>query len=387
MRLGFFRKLTSGFALGANLVVILLFLLSCLTPHLDPARWWFTGFLGLLFPFLLAALLGFFLFWLFIRPRKSLFSLAALLIGFQNISTTLALRQPSPFPVKKDSSHLRIMSWNIRYFVPFEIAKFKSDAETSIPDLLEEIRTYQPDIICFQEFFNNGEDKGKDAIEIFSHEMGYPFVYFSRDQIHWRTLVSGTAIFSKYPIVRSSKISFPDDISEGMESTLIAEIAKGTDTFRVATFHLQSFRFMPRDYQGFGKIKAQQDTGLSESRKIFRKMRNTFYLHGKQSDYILSNIPGSPYPLVLTGDLNDVPNSYAYLTMRGNLKDAFLEKGSGIGKTYTSPNSRFLGKLPTLRIDYIFADPGFEVMGFHRIVKPISDHYGLVADLKFPKKG
>jgi endonuclease/exonuclease/phosphatase (EEP) superfamily protein YafD len=172
-----------------------------------------------------------------------------------------------------------------------------------------------------------------------------------------------------------------------MESTLITDIAKGRDTFRVATFHLQSFRFMPRDYQGFGKIKNQQDTGLSESRKILQKMRNTFYLHGKQSDYILTAIPESPYPLIMTGDLNDVPNSYAYLTLRGRRKDAFLEKGSGIGKTYTSPNSRFLGKLPTLRIDYIFTDPGFEVRGFHRINKPISDHYGLVADLKFPKKG
>ncbi len=97
-------------------------------------------------------------------------------------------------------------------------------------------------------------------------------------------------------------------------------------------------------------------------------------------------IKQSPFPVLLCGDMNDVPNSYAYRTLRGNRKDAFLEKGFGIGKTYTSATSRFLGKLPTLRIDYIFADPGIETTQFTQVNKKLSDHQALIADFKLTEK-
>jgi endonuclease/exonuclease/phosphatase family metal-dependent hydrolase len=115
-------------------------------------------------------------------------------------------------------------------------------------------------------------------------------------------------------------------------------------------------------------------------------MTNTFYLHGEQSDFVRKELNKSPYPLVVCGDLNDVPNSYAYRHIRQDMRDAFLEKGSGIGKTFTSTSSRFLGRLPTLRIDYIFADPRFTSTGFYMIRKALSDHYGMFADFKLSKK-
>jgi len=63
-----------------------------------------------------------------------------------------------------------------------------------------------------------------------------------------------------------------------------------------------------------------------------------------------------------------------------------LEKGLGIGKTFTSATSRFLGKLPTLRIDYILTDPGIETGQFMLVNKKLSDHFALVADIKLPEK-
>jgi endonuclease/exonuclease/phosphatase family metal-dependent hydrolase len=63
------------------------------------------------------------------------------------------------------------------------------------------------------------------------------------------------------------------------------------------------------------------------------------------------------------------------------MEDCFLEKGAGFGKTFTSPTSRFLGGLPTLRIDYIFADPAMETLQFTRMQRKLSDHSALVTDL------
>jgi endonuclease/exonuclease/phosphatase family metal-dependent hydrolase len=382
-----FRKLTSGFFLGANILLIILFLFSCITPYLHPGKWWFTGFMGLVFPYLLAALLLFTIFWLVVHPRKSIYSIVALLLGYGNISSLVAFRLPQEFPRQKDSSVIRVMDWNLRYFVPFHQARFNQDELLqNLDSILGDIRTYQPDVLCFQEFFSDGENKKNDALRKLTREMGYTYHYFSRDQVHWRTVISGTAIFSRYPILQARKLPFPKSIEEGTESTLMADILVGADTVRIVTLHLQSFRFMPRDYQSLGMIKNQQDKGLEESRKILRKMRNTFYLHGEQADFVRRELDKSPFPLVITGDLNDVPNSYAYLAIRGKGRDAFLEKGSGIGKTYTSASSRFMGKLPTLRIDYIFTDPAIETRGFSIIRRQRSDHYAIMADLKLPKK-
>jgi endonuclease/exonuclease/phosphatase family metal-dependent hydrolase len=90
--------------------------------------------------------------------------------------------------------------------------------------------------------------------------------------------------------------------------------------------------------------------------------------------------------VILCGDLNDVPSSYSYVTIRGKRKDAFLEKGSGLGKTFVSGRSRFLGWLPTLRIDFVLLDPEIEVVQFKQINEQISDHRGLITDIELPKK-
>jgi endonuclease/exonuclease/phosphatase family metal-dependent hydrolase len=78
------------------------------------------------------------------------------------------------------------------------------------------------------------------------------------------------------------------------------------------------------------------------------------------------------------GDLNDVPNSYTYFTIKGDMQDAFLRKGFGIGRTFSALS-------PTLRIDYIFADREFKVKQFNRLVRNYSDHYMIVADMKYER--
>jgi endonuclease/exonuclease/phosphatase family metal-dependent hydrolase len=104
------------------------------------------------------------------------------------------------------------------------------------------------------------------------------------------------------------------------------------------------------------------------------KLKRGVVIRSVQADIISSLVADSPYPVVLAADLNDVPNSYTYFTVRGSLQDAFLQKGYGLGRT-------FRGLSPTLRIDYIFADPRLRVRQFKRVKKDYSDHYMLVTDL------
>jgi len=66
--------------------------------------------------------------------------------------------------------------------------------------------------------------------------------------------------------------------------------------------------------------------------------------------------------------------------LRGDLKDAFVECGSGIGNTYN-------GIFPSFRIDYILHQPLFKAHSFRVLKRNLSDHYALscTLDLK-PKK-
>ncbi len=373
----FFRKITARVVLLVNFLVILFFLLASITPYLDPGKWWFTGFLGLLFPYLLVAVLGFLIFWLIVSPRRSLYSLFAIIAGFSSIGKMLATNNTEPFSLEKKEGQLRVMTWNVRYFVPFNDKIFKAE-ETNRDEILKEIRKFQPDVICLQEFFTNGDNKLDDNIRLISRELGYPYHFFSRDKVHWKTIVTGTAIFSRYPMIQSNLLTFPENIAKEAENTISTDIVVQGDTLRIFNIHLQSFRFMPRDYVDLGKIKNQQDSGLVASKNILRKMSSTFSLHGLQADFVTGKINQSPFPVLLCGDMNDPPVSYVYKLLSKNRQDSFCEKGSGFGST-------FAGNLPFLRIDYVLPDQRFKVLS-HRVLKSrISDHYPVQVSMRWMK--
>ena len=104
-------------------------------------------------------------------------------------------------------------------------------------------------------------------------------------------------------------------------------------------------------------------------------MRPAFKKRAIQADLLKEWLQNTPHPSILTGDFNDVPNSYTYFTIRGNRQDAFLQKSCGIGRTFVS-------LAPTLRIDYILPDKSFKVKQFELEDEGLSDHFMLVADLK-----
>ena len=378
----FFRKFVSQTLVIFNVSAAIIFVIACFTPYLDPRRWWITGFMGLVFPYLLLIIIFFLFFWLFFKPRRSLISLAAILIAIPAIGVLLPWRITSSFNLDKNAASVRIMNWNIRRFTPFDTNIFNpahSDNKTAIFD---EIRKFNPDVLCLQEFFTADNSGVMNNIKLMKDEFGFTHHVFSKDNWIQGKLFSGTVIFSKFPILKDSVIRYPKGSSKSAENITAADILFNDDTVRIYNMHLQSFGFGPKDYSNFDKIQNQQDTGLQASKNILRKMQQTFYLHSLQADFVKLQLEGSPHPVIACGDLNDIPNSYAYYTISEGMKDCFLQKGAGIGKTFTSPTSRFLGSLPTLRIDYIFTDPQMKTVQFTNMRRKLSDHSALVADIE-----
>lgn len=368
-----FGLFTRRFFIIANIIVAIIFLLACLVPSLNPQSWWFISFLGLVFPFLLLLVLFFLLGWLIIRkPRFMLISATALLFGIKGISVLFAFHKPVTFDYKKSPHSIRVVTWNVARFI--ELKRNGNKGSKTRLKMMEQLKKQDADVLCLQEFHTANDSVYYNNISAIQ-ELGYPYYYFSFDE-DGDKLYYSSIIFSRYPIIDSGLIRYPRPSLP--EVLLHADIKINEDTVRVYTTHLQSLQFSKKDYKKLGEIKRVSDSLLSNSRTIFSKVKKGISYRSIQADIISDVVTNSPLPVIFCADLNDVPNSYTYATVKGNMQDAFLKKGFGIGRTFS-------GISPTLRIDYILADKRFKVLQFNRVAKKLSDHYMLVADMELKK--
>ncbi|MEY3432707.1 MAG: hypothetical protein RL131_643 [Bacteroidota bacterium] len=377
-----FSKLLSGLMLLANTLTAIFFLICSYASYLHPKDWWFTGFLGLFFPYLFVLLIAFFVFWLFVRRRFAVVSLVVLLAAIPAIQLHVGWHVAAPSEKAKstEAHQLRLMDWNVRHFIPFEENGFKPGRDRHDESVLSVIKTHEPDVICFQEFLTMPKSGEKDPLQVLK-KLGYRYQQFAGEDIFGTGQYSGIALFSKYPVLNGGVIPYPVEVGDHSESSVYADLLIDGDTVRIYSIHLRSFGFGTKEYKTIDDVRTESRSAW-ESKQLLKKMRNTFYWHGIQADFLAEKINQSPYPSIVCGDLNDVPGSYAYSTIRDEYSDSFLEKGVGLGATFTSSFSFLLQKIPTLRIDYIFHDPRMETTWFKRGEERLSDHAYLVADIQ-----
>ena len=346
------------------------FLLICAAPYLSPERIWWVGFAGIAAPYLIILLLFSIVFWLIVKPFWSIGLMVLLLIGYRQVAVVFALHPRSSFTDKKDNNSIRIIDWNVSGFNGLN--KSRNTKKMVRTELVESILKLNPDIICLQEFNHSYSTplhlhEQADNIDLFTHT--HPYYFYSKDYQTPNGYTTGSIIFSKFPILDTGRLKYPKG-----ESALFIDIKSGTDTLRIYTTHLQSYKFKKNDYENIGKVENNDSAALTASKSVFEKMHPSFKKRAIQANLLKKWLNKSPYPSILTGDFNDVPNSYAYFTIRGDRQDAFLLKSFGIGRTFVS-------LAPTLRIDYILPDKSFIVKQFELEDEGLSDHFMLVSDV------
>jgi endonuclease/exonuclease/phosphatase family metal-dependent hydrolase len=329
--------------------------------------------LGLAFPFLLAALIVFIFLWLILKLKRAWFSILVLLFGYKSISVFWAFNTASGFEYEREPKQIRIASWNVARFLEWK--RNNNEKSQTRLKMLDQIQKQNPDILCLEEFFHSPDSAFYNNISEIQ-AMGYPYYYFSYDP-DGESQYIGSAIFSKYQMLDTGLVRY---FRPSMPEALVhADIKVGEDTIRVFVTHLQSVQFRQRDYDAITEIKNAEDSLYVNSKSVLAKLRKAMKLRSSQADVVRKIMDDSLYPTIFCGDLNDIPNSYTYFTIRGDMQDAFLEKGFGIGRTFSSLS-------PTLRIDYIFTDDQFRVKQFTRLVKYLSDHFMIMADVELKKK-
>ncbi len=376
MAKSFFRRLTKRFFIAVNVVAAILFLLGCYGYLLNPRYFWPIGFLTLTSFYFLLILLAFIFFWLFVKPRMVFISGITLLIAYKPIVTVFPLRFPHPFSKVKEDKALRVITWNV---AQFNVMGDKKHPEVK-RQMFNIINEYQPDIACFQEMVaEDSTVKNHGHVDEFLEKLQFRDYYYSYNskEDFWGYAHFGIIIFSKYPIVNRKTLSwYPNDYNSIFQ---YADIVKGNDTIRVFNIHLQTLRFSRANLKYIDKPTVEDKNDIAESKNIISKFKKGFLKRQIQADRIRAEIEKSPYPVIISGDFNDVPNSYAYHHIGYDMKNAFVEKGAGLGRTFS-------GISPVLRIDNIFVDERMDVQQFQLIKRKLSDHFPVIADVQMSKK-
>ena len=219
-------------------------------------------------------------------------------------------------------------------------------------DILAEMRRENVDILCMQEYNDqSGDKKNSDSYRDY-----FPYMAKGRDDM---------VIYSRYPIMQSKTMLFEDTNNSAMWADVDV---KGLE-LRIFNVHLETTG-INRTLHKAGKMMAQ-NREVSNSRilrAIYGNYMMGLYFRSGQAIEISNEKAKSKYPVVLCGDFNDVPYSFVYNTMLGNMVDGFKECGSGWMHTFRS------GK-KAVRIDYIFHDAELHGLSYYRTGLSYSDHY------------
>jgi endonuclease/exonuclease/phosphatase family metal-dependent hydrolase len=358
--------LIDKFFLWVNYAVCIALLISYLAPITDPRKYWMIAFFGLAYPPLLLANVILIAYWVLRKRLYFLLSVITIFCGLDVLNNNIGFHTGSDTVQKAQSDQIRLMTYNVHNFKKFGSNK---DIPTK-REILQMIDQQEPDLIGFQEFYSRkkGQYAMVDSLKRLMHTDSYyvkAFMANADEEI-------GMAIFSKYPIINEGFIRLSDEPGSGNQCLFI-DVKKNDQTFRLYSIHLQSIQFGPQDYKYLDTVK----NGLTNIHSISRlgvKLKKAFLKRAEQVFIIKAHAAQCPYPYIISGDFNDTPTSYAVNQMDKGLKNAFREKGRGLGRTYN-------GSFPNYQIDYVMAVPRFNVMSYNIIEKKLSDHYPVVTDL------
>lgn len=328
--------------------------LCYLCVFISPEYIWVMGFLTLSIPIIL--LIHVFFLLVNIRRLKRAFfiHLAAIIIGFAFVKVSYSISK------NDGNGDMKVLSYNVRVFNNY--AHLRNEEYISSKKMIGWSVENDADIKCFQEYYNN------DKSDIFNVESQLKKAGWNNRfcKIVLRDRVDaefGISIFSKFPIIATGEIRSEDD---KFLNSIYADVLKDKDTIRIYNTHLESMAINEDNVLNTGRLaKSYKDTGY--------RLRRGFVSRSKQIKELVKNIRNCKYKIILCGDLNELPYSYPYFSLRGQLHNAFEKAGNGFGFTYN-------GKLFFLRIDNQFFSKSMDIHDFmtHRNID-YSDHFPLTA--------
>lgn len=261
------------------------------------------------------------------------------------------------------------MSFNVRGFNQYNWLQ-----DFPVRDsILNFINNEDVDLLCFQDYYTY---EGKPLLSrnyIKSRLQTLPYSHLNFTSHSNPNANFGVATYSRYPIIKKGCINF----SKSVNSCIYSDIVLNNDTIRLYNVHFESIglRKSQNSFTDslFYKLVHRQ---FDEVKEITNRLKSAFIKRAEQVDQVSWHISQSPYKVIVCGDFNDTPVSYTYQKVRGNLDDAFLVSGEGVGNTYQ-------GNFPSFRIDYIFHSRKLKSFNYQTQKVNLSDHFPVSCNFQF----
>lgn len=345
---------------GASAVSALLLVAVGYSDRLDPVSFPLLACIGMFFPVFILSNIFFLIILVIVRWKRIWIPLVGFALAYVPVRTYFPINMGGEPP----AGCIKVVSYNVCAFG----GNYKyDDAVDTVADYLKRL---DADIVCLQEDMGgkggNGFEKMKEL---------YPY----NDTVHVSTsplVINAVGIHTRYPIIRKERI----DYDSSTNGSVAYFLQVGTDTVLVINNHLESTHLsddMRQRYKEVLKGEMEQEEAEAQMHSIFGKLSESMGKRGPQAEAVSHYVETySQYPIILCGDFNDTPISYARHTIARNLTDCFVSSGCGLGLSYNQKGFTF-------RIDNIMCSDHFEPYGC-RVDDEMdaSDHYPIFCWLK-----
>ncbi len=318
-----------------HIVIVLLLAATMLNAYISPKSFPYFNFLSLGFPILMIFNVLLVAFWIFSFKKRAVFFIIATVFFLTPIR-----RWINYSPQKDKNNAIKVISFN------------NKNSDYGKARVVNFLNSNKADVIMLQEagYGINNEPK----LNHFQHQVHGSIVSF----------------YTNHTVLKQGNVDF---INNGEAMYLDVEI--DGKKLRFINVYLEPFQL----HKSMVKPSSSIEVNEVKAKGLVKRFIPVFKIHSEQVDILKDFIQQSPYPVILGGDFNSVPNSYEYFTINSVLNDAFLERGSGSGTSFHDY------KFP-IRIDYLFSSKEIvcQKYSIDRTYR-MSDHYPILADFSFKK--
>lgn len=351
--------------LALKIATIILYLLTFAAAYggrVDPRVFPYFSWLTLFLPYFAGLTVLVVLGWLLAHKYVTA-GLGIALIVFAWVPLTTAFPVHLPKEATQNGRTFTVMSYNILHGWDQE----KKDNGWGVPGnrSLEYVMESGADVVCLQELVSFSSNETPNFDKKLKTEMRkiYPYAAGKID-------ASDLKVISKYPV----------KLIDSNQVYGVFEVTMPWGKLTVINVHLLSSHLSDQERGVVKELISVKNAkkGMAQIKGSIReKMNASFRVRAEHAEELAEVIRSIEGPLVLCGDFNDVPESWAYRTLIATgLRDAYADTGFGPRVTYNRYGFWF-------HLDNILYRPEFmEAISVKRGDLKSSDHYPQIAEFE-----
>ncbi len=344
----------------ASLILFLLTILSAYGGRINPEYVMLPSALTLALPYFAIATMLVSVAWLCAgRWMTSAIGVLALVVAWKPISTAMPLHVSSE--AENSERTFSLLTYNILH-----------GWDQQHPDAKSGNRSFQyvldsdADLVGLQEVADID-----DPTEVPNFQGALRDSLFKKYPYRAGTTACDLKVWSKYPV----------RLIKEYHTFSLFEVEMPWGKLNWINMHLSSFNLTDEERKVMREVMSVKDTeeGLKEMKgSIRQKLKSGFTRRAERARAMREIIDQIRGPLIVSGDFNDVPESYAYRIVRGeDLGDAYADSSFGPMITYNRHGFLF-------HLDQVFYRPEFmKPLSVEKGKLKSSDHYPVLAEFEW----